>query len=323
MDGKDRPESRFFHEDCALINVAEQFKVVTERGFHCKIGQTFTSALNLGWEAVRQLRTFHTRYNDTMLLPCEDGTLILFSHLYPTTGMLLAIRIHDTETRVAEAMRRAQHEVLSFPIFPQQDQPKPEATPLDMQMEELYFYLNRILAPSQNLSFWTHCLRIANFAGCKLDFVDLPIENVILPHEDYQRLTAFLLCVFMTLRKRTGRVRLMDKDKVDPAIKNVEKVQEDDCQQESSQTLSLRLVHLSNVPLTERSGFTSDILSIESLNREFSFLNLPVFENFSFFAKNRALVFEAVFRKTSNTLSATTFANTYCILRFEFGNTME
>jgi hypothetical protein len=74
------------------------------------------------------------------------------------------------------------------------------------QLEELFYYLDRILRPSPDSSLWTRCLLISNFVGCRLERVALPVTALSLSAGDDARMTLFLLCSFLTLRQKSGSV---------------------------------------------------------------------------------------------------------------------
>ena len=71
------------------------------------------------------------------------------------------------------------------------------------QLRELFFYLNSFCYQYPfSHGLFTGSLRIAHFVGCRLECDPLPFDEHCLDSKEQTRLAAFLLCVFLTLRRR-------------------------------------------------------------------------------------------------------------------------
>ena len=134
---------------------------------------------------------------------------MLFADLLSATGLMLGILLEQSAEDVFCALKRMGQ--TNF-IVPQRILPKGDFLSsrydedLCAQIDELFYYLERILLPTPEASLWTRCLLIANFVGCRLERVALPVTAPPLSKNDNARMTLFLFCSFLALRQKSGRV---------------------------------------------------------------------------------------------------------------------
>ena len=204
FDGKNKSAIRLFHDDCAILDVNNHFCTIAERGFRVPLGTPFFDAFPISKENENRLRQFLCSEDEIILLPLENTSLLFFSALLQSTGLLLVIRMPHNEKEIRNALEFARRNAFS-PIFCPDSEQRSGTAALSEQLSEIFYYTDRILAPESNIGLWTHLLLIANFAGCHLEHVSLPTERSTLTRNERDSLTAFFLCAFLILRYRTGK----------------------------------------------------------------------------------------------------------------------
>lgn len=204
---KQKDSSRLFFEDCAVFEPAFENRILASRGKGLLLGKSFFALCGVSDpdKAFFQ-EIFHK--HPRILLPAGKDSVLIFSEAFGDTGLLLGIRLHIDAT----ALHRVLHQIgqadflcpdslRSAPLTPQLGD-----SDLCLRLEELFYYLWRMLSPKADFSLWTMCLLIANFAGCRLERVALPVQSPPFSKRDRLRLTFFLLCSFLTMRQKDGRV---------------------------------------------------------------------------------------------------------------------
>ncbi|MBQ8309465.1 MAG: hypothetical protein IJX80_00445 [Clostridia bacterium] len=292
FDGKDHSGCRIFHDDCAMLNAYDSFRIVSERGFQAPIGTPFCSVLPFSETSISRLQKFIRSDDECLLLSTENASVLFFSALLQSTGLLLAVRIAYDEKNVRKALEHARYDAFS-PIFrPNNDQSEGEIA-LTEQLTEIFYYTERMLKQPHGAGLWTHLYLIANFVGCRLEHVSLPANLPALSNRDWKRPTAFLLCTFMLLRHHTGRNVTVAKER------NVGKVQINNVSEVAYDPtvpgFSLLLQHLplqtakSKLPEDERELFHPKTTPFNQL------LALPCFKNIIQSSEDKTLVFEFPF----------------------------
>lgn len=199
---------RLFFEDCAVIEPEKSFRILASRGGNLPLGEDFLKVCGVLPSDTTLLQSTRAKQS-RFLLPCKKGCVLLLGDRLLETALFLGILIQRDAKEVLCALERLGQNTFATPQgmlsegHPLQSR-YDEA--LCLQMEELFYYLERILHPAPEASLWTRCLLIANFAGCRLERVALPITEPSLSETDHARITLFLLCSFLTLRQKSGRI---------------------------------------------------------------------------------------------------------------------
>lgn len=198
--------ARILHEDCVVLDVQNGYRVIACRGEGLEIGAHFPSLCGLSdsdmsfWEAAL-CRHRRVLFNTTR------GAALCFSELAENAGVLIVLLLHLSATDFLSALRSAEHNDIA--VSPSLlSQPLPSAGysfETREILDELFFYMDRILA-NRDIGIMTRSLLIANFTGCQIDSSPLPVEHPPLSRTDEVRLTAFLFCVFLSLRSKNGNI---------------------------------------------------------------------------------------------------------------------
>ncbi len=283
LEGKDRPGCRVLHDDCAVVEASEGLRILASRGFGADAGASLASLLHLTAAQCARLSQFSESKEHCCLMDVGDASVFFFSAWYAPCRLLLAVRVH-AEAREVRRVLAAAEERAGVPLF---DTEKDHATPtLLLQLAEIFYYTDHILTPTQSL--WTHCRTVANFVGCRVEDLHLPLRTEALSADDFHRLTAFLCCLFLTLRARTGHI-------------HAAQMPTDAGEDEGCFTLRVeQRVHRSAADVCPFEG-------ISLTEKSFAFLELPAFRAFSGAQIGRDLVFDLAFSKpqAATVLSAT------------------
>lgn len=211
FDRKNGTPSRVFHEQCAFFRASDGFPVVASRGAMFPLGAAFGDlfpelpdplCLLSGAAAKKPAPVPETR-------DAESGTLLLFPDFLPSTGLIFLVRLPD---RVRDICRVA-GEKLSPPPLPLPENRCAGAeklTSLYERLSEIFFYTERVMCEYQG--FLSRVLTAARFVGCRISSENLSGLPATLAETDETRLTVFLLCTFLALRRLTGNVNAETED---------------------------------------------------------------------------------------------------------------
>ena len=206
--GKRQKPSRVFFEDLAVIEPDRGFRILASRGRNLPVGGDFFTACGISSSDAELVRS-HAPAQAGFLLPCATGCAIFFCDLTVQTGLIPCVLLSHSAEEVFCAMKRMGKDGF---VVPRRILSKGELLPLRydealcQRLEELFYYVDRILHPAPELSLWTRSLLIANFVGCRLERVAFPVTAPPLSAENGARMTLFLICSFLTLRQKSGRV---------------------------------------------------------------------------------------------------------------------
>lgn len=219
---KHQDPSRVCFEGCAVLDPANACRILASRGSELTEGEDFLALCGVS-EEDRRLLDRLSPTTKRILMPCQKGCVLLLADLFWDTGLLIGILIPFEAVSVLRGLHwlGQQKSLLCAESL--------SNTSLALQMgeeticrhlEELFYYLTRILTPKPEASLWTRCLLIANFAGCRLHRVALPVEAPVLSKRDVSCMILFLLCSFLTLRQRNGEVETFGDEKIHDSMKN-------------------------------------------------------------------------------------------------------
>ena len=322
-------QSRICHFDCAVLDAKQQFEVLAERGFHAAYGENLFSLLGWQEEAYTALNRFLPSSVSTLLRPCAGGSLLLFRQWYDSLGLLLAIRLPYAESELRKELNNASHSAIS-PIFSMDDTvDKNQKRDTAEALAEVFYYTERIFALPNPSSLFGHALLLANFAGCRLLPSALPYSFPQMDKKEAMRLSAFLLCTLLSLRKAEGNAFAFSEHSAQKEVCNVENVQP-----ENPPTFSLSVKQiLPFADLKEASGFrplgknqaipvfanaeVTDKMPTNSADytNQFPFLTSPTFQDVSLQKTEDSFCLTAHFTKKQTLLRAgNRYDLTYCFI---------
>lgn len=180
---KDSPACRKLLEDVAVLDPVGR-RILASRGGR------FEKALPQKIFAVE---------GDRVLLPDRAGCFLLFSGFCSGINLMLALYLNHPAKEVSSALRLLER--TDFIGLTGQASVGQELFDL---LAEVLFYLDGLLAGTRYLPLRTLVLRAANFAGCRLKKVDLPMQNLQLDPNESALFLAFLICFFLSVRASGG-----------------------------------------------------------------------------------------------------------------------
>ena len=201
LAGKDQEPVRVCREEVALIELIGNFPIVAARGRGLRVGEPFAPLAELS-AAARELLLSTLAANDRVLMAYQGSAVLLFGDLLSSSVLLLAVRVAhkpDSVRRTLALLGKSEFVPLFFPASSSTTLHERDRAAYQALLE-LFYYIDRVLGSGEALGLWTKTLTVANFAGCLLDRVALPVESVALLPKEEGRLTAFLLCLFLSLR---------------------------------------------------------------------------------------------------------------------------
>lgn len=277
LEGKQVPSCRVCREDCILIDAEQDFCPVAFRGSNVIARKNYFSEIGLSASEYSFFLTSYPMRDRILLQTTQNGILLVLGDFLDATGLLLVIRPHLEWSHAAIGSTLLA--TLSFigengfAASPEVRSRAPQSCFSDHdlceQMKELFFYLNSFCNPQPfSVGLFTGSLRIANFAGCKLECVSLPFQEQLTDTAEQIRLATFLLCVFLSLRWQTDCIRT-------------------DCAVDVSPFLRYRVCAY---PSMERTGMPE---STDAAASHLPFLSCNCFREYQLSLSDRAVFFHA------------------------------
>ncbi len=273
LDQKQEVACPRFYEDFAILAPGQDYSVLASRGLTLKPG----CSIQLPSSEIDFLEQ-NLLHEKVIAVASEEGILLVFTDLFSSTGLLPVILPHGELHAVAYAVAslgmsslRLSPSILALAI------PAKDAETIYAQLSETLSLCDRVLTPDPNRDFRLHCAHAAQLSGCRANVVDLPIGRYPLHAGDHARWTAFLLCVFLSLRGDSATGSTLSLEHAD--------------RREFQIRLSHQSEHQRKVPVTD------------TLYR---FLDLPAFSNYRLANGKGRFVIEAKLRRrtTDDTLGA-------------------
>ncbi len=209
--GKNEPHGRAFFDDLLILDTADSYRVLAARGVRITRGKPLTEIYRLSIPSKRLMKKPFLPTDAYRVVACGSGaSLLLFPQLLPAAGLLVAVRIPLPPVRLAESISLMQETELLSPFSSRRDRLR---TTVPAKLEELFYYINRIFFSEEQVSLYTLLQLVANFTGCRLGTASsVPMLPLNFSDIEWKRLTAFLLCAFLTIRRRTGTMAAMGCD---------------------------------------------------------------------------------------------------------------
>lgn len=196
LDGKQESVFPIFREDLAILNPAKDYAAIAARGLSLKPSETPV----LSHEELDFLETAISRY-EMAAVDSEAGILVVFGHLRASCGLLPAILPHGNKSSVAYALSCMGNKRIALsPTVLKTASKHSDTEEIYRHLTDLFYLCTEIFDPSEHLDFRLHCAHIAHLAGCKANVTEFPTGHFPISLHDLRRWTAFLLCVFLTLR---------------------------------------------------------------------------------------------------------------------------
>lgn len=268
---KQESSTRICHEDFIVIDPSDGYRILAARGVALEEGTTLSKAWRVTKKELSYLECTLPRHR-RVVLSGGNGPILVFGDLLDSTGLLFAVRPDwDAQTLLRGLRVLGIKNVVISPSFAE-----PNATipiePLLNQISELFYYMDRIFDVQNDfqIGLWTRTILIANFAGCRLKCKDMPIDLPITSQMERERVTAFLICALLFMRKQSGAVRASGVPE-DPTLVCRIELNPEDC---------------GNGRLPDEA-------------QELAVLKLPAFRDFEMRREGGQLVLDALFREVT------------------------
>lgn len=199
---------RVMREDCAVLDAVNGFSPIAMRFSACARRDAGQAPFSFDRNTRIRLRGLLRQGLPILLDGTEDSSLLILPTLLEATGTVMAIRAPLSAPTLLRALRLCGRTDVICAIDDMEDTHRaPSLTQETAEwLEELLFYTDRILGNDRDIGLLSRALLIAAFTGCRPDTLALPCSPLPISSRDGQRLTAFLLCVFLSLRTERGRL---------------------------------------------------------------------------------------------------------------------
>ena len=207
LKDKHQAPSRVFFEDCAVLDAENGYRVLACRGEGLTLGASFPLVCGIPKDELAFLEGA-LAHRTRVLLNSRRGPILIFAEPLAHTGALIAVLPHSKPSVLLRALTLVGQDTIALsPAFANAPvSANQEDAEAYEHIEEIFFYMDRILCPDAELGIWTRSLLIANFTGCKLDLVSLPVDALAITQADDMRLSLFLFCTFLAMRHESGKV---------------------------------------------------------------------------------------------------------------------
>lgn len=196
LDGKQEDVFPRFYEDLAILDPCQNYEVIASRGFYLKTNRS--PAFSPGEQ---EFLESHQADSKVLAVDTEDGIMLVFQHLFSSCGLLPVLLPHFDKRAVAYALHALEHlGILLSPTVLKQVRLHSDTETAYGQLSKSLKLCHNIFYPPEDLDFRLHCAHIAQLAGCKINVTELPMGHFPILASDRLRWTAFLLCVFLTVR---------------------------------------------------------------------------------------------------------------------------
>lgn len=202
LDEKQERARRVCHEDLLIVDPADGFRVLVSRGRTPMQGKRLDKLFSIPAPEMQFLRNALSKSTRVLLMGGDSRALLVFGDLLRSSGVLLVLSPHADALAVARLLHHVGRSDFAVSPALSQVSPMPHSGDDEVyeQLSELFFYLDRILSTSPRFGLRTKTHLIANFAGCILDDVAVPLDALTCPTVEIERLIAFLFCAFLSLR---------------------------------------------------------------------------------------------------------------------------
>ncbi len=194
---------RIFHDDCAILNAADDFRVIAARGMEKQMGLPFFESFLNDADSKSRILLFLNSEQSYCLIPHGQESLLFVSAWYESTKLVPVFLLHASERDVRQILNFASRDAFST-IFRVSNEPQNGEASLREQLAEIFYYLDGLTNTGHN--FRTHCSMLASFFGCRVEEFSMPLWEEKMSDSLFHRVTAFLACSLLILRHRTGEI---------------------------------------------------------------------------------------------------------------------
>ena len=195
--GKDARFCRAAFEDCLVVDF--------HNGIHVIASSSGTEKLELSLSDAANLLTKTPDLKELLILPSSCGTF-LFYPAWRSLELGLVFSLQESPEEVEKAYQSAKRYAFSMIFDADTSKENNQQLCLETKLCVLDFYINRLFGDKRETNITAQILMLANLVGCRLHETNVSRVNVNLDECEAERISAFLCCAFITMRRYNGRV---------------------------------------------------------------------------------------------------------------------
>ena len=202
LRGKDARFCRAAFEDCFVVDVHKGIQVIASTRGEKNLEVSMADAANL--------LTRERGKKEILMLPSSRGTL-LFYPAWQSLGLALAFFLPESPKEVEKAYQNAKRYAFSMVFNNEADEENNQNQQLETKLCVLDFYINSLFGDKRETNITAQILMLANLIGCRLHETIVSRMNINFDEREAEKISAFLCCVFMTMRRYNGRISTYDE----------------------------------------------------------------------------------------------------------------
>ena len=201
LSGKDARFCRTAFEDAFVLDVHTPPTVIASCKGSDKIEFSMADAANL--------LTLFKGGEEVLILPYPNSGTLLVYPAWRHLEMALAFLVKESPDEVEKAYQNAQRHAFSA-VFAAQETTATHS--LETKLCVLNFYRKHLFGDERQTNVTAQILMLANLLGCRLHEMSVSRVNITLEERELERLSAYLACTFMTLRRYNSEVFTSDEN---------------------------------------------------------------------------------------------------------------
>ena len=202
LRGKDARFCRAAFEDCFVVDVHKGIRVIASTRGEKNLEVSMADAANL--------LTRERGKKEILILPSSHGTL-LFYPAWQSLGLSLAFFLPESPEEVEKAYQNAKRYAFSMVFNNEADEENNQNQQLETKLCVLDFYINSLFGDKRETNITAQILMLANLVGCRLHETTVSRMSINFDEREAEKISAFLCCVFMTMRRYNGRISTYDE----------------------------------------------------------------------------------------------------------------
>ena len=209
LAGKNARFCRAAFEDCFVVDLHNGPNIIAScRG---------TEQIETSMADTAALLTLFDGKNELLILPSSQGTLLVYP-AWPQLELALVFLLKEREEDIEKAYQNAKQYAFSMIFDTDEKSEINQRLNLKTKLCVLDFYVKRLFGDERETNVTAQILMLANLVGCRLHKMSVSRVSVNLDEREMERISAFLCCAFMTMRRYNGRISTTDETAENPSI---------------------------------------------------------------------------------------------------------
>ncbi len=205
LSGKDARFCRAAFENCFVVDVKDDTRIIAACRKGELIGTSLAKSFSLSMAETASLINLFNGSNAFLTLPCPAGTLLAYP-AWPHLEFALVFLLKENIETVEKAHQNAQRYAFSAIFDAEKEGENDPQAETENKLRILDFYMDHLFGAKRETNVTAQILMIANLVGCKLHEMSVSRISVTLDEREMERMSAYLFCTFMTMRRYNGEV---------------------------------------------------------------------------------------------------------------------